>query len=145
MILVLLELFDKEAVLQHPADVTERKEEIGAHLWWRLINTAYKEVLFRPGTRPTNSISIEFEIRSKFAVLLFKMCSTDHNVTTVLLSWRVQNFTVISWICYEQEHYKISLNFEFDWNIVSRWAWTDAKMPETEYQVKQDELKVDRA
>ena len=33
----------------------------------------------RPGTHPTNSISIEFEIQPKFAVLWFKMCSTDHN------------------------------------------------------------------
>ena len=29
--------------------------------------------------RPTNCISIEFEIRPKFAVLWFKMYSTDHN------------------------------------------------------------------
>ena len=33
----------------------------------------------RTGTRPTNHISIEFEIRPKFAVLLFKMYSADHN------------------------------------------------------------------
>ena len=32
-----------------------------------------------PGARPTNGISIEFEIRPKFAVLWFKMFSTDHN------------------------------------------------------------------
>ena len=31
-----------------------------------------------PGARPTNDISIEFEIRPKFAVLWFKMYSTDH-------------------------------------------------------------------
>ena len=29
-------------------------------------------------TTPTNDISIEFEIRPKFAMLLFKMYSTDH-------------------------------------------------------------------
>ena len=33
----------------------------------------------RPGDRPTNDISIEFEIRPNFAVLWFKMYSTDHN------------------------------------------------------------------
>ena len=33
----------------------------------------------RAGARPTNGISIEFEIRSKFGVLLFKICSSDHN------------------------------------------------------------------
>ena len=32
-----------------------------------------------PGPRPTNGISIEFEIRSEFGVLLFKTCSIDHN------------------------------------------------------------------
>ena len=32
-----------------------------------------------PGARPTNDISIEFEIRPKFAVLWFKLYSTDHN------------------------------------------------------------------
>ena len=32
-----------------------------------------------PGARPTNDISIEFEIQPKFAVLWFKMYSTDHN------------------------------------------------------------------
>ena len=32
-----------------------------------------------PGARPTNDISIEFEIRPKYAVLWFKMYSADHN------------------------------------------------------------------
>ena len=32
-----------------------------------------------PDARPTNAILIEFGLRQKFAVLLFKMCSTDHN------------------------------------------------------------------
>ena len=32
-----------------------------------------------PGPRPTNDISIEFEIRPKYAVLWFKIYSTDHN------------------------------------------------------------------
>ena len=32
-----------------------------------------------PGARPTNDISIEFEIRPKVAMLWFKMYSTDHN------------------------------------------------------------------
>ena len=32
-----------------------------------------------PGARPTNDISIEFAIRPKYAVLWFKMHSTDHN------------------------------------------------------------------
>ena len=32
-----------------------------------------------PGARPTNDISIEFQNRPNFAVLWFKMFSTDHN------------------------------------------------------------------
>ena len=32
-----------------------------------------------PGVCPTNDISIEFEIQSKFVVLCLKMFSTDHN------------------------------------------------------------------
>ena len=44
------------------------------------------------------------------------------HITTVLLSWCVQNFGVIGWIF--DEHYKISLNFEFDRNIIS---WTGAR------------------
>ena len=31
------------------------------------------------GARPTNDISIEFEIRPHLAVLWFEMCSTNHN------------------------------------------------------------------
>ena len=33
----------------------------------------------RTGARPTDDISIEFEIRPKYAVLWFKMYSADHN------------------------------------------------------------------
>ena len=33
----------------------------------------------RPGARPTKNISIEFEILPKFAMLWYKMYSTDHN------------------------------------------------------------------
>ena len=32
-----------------------------------------------PGARPTNDISIEFEIRPKFGLLQFKIYVTDHN------------------------------------------------------------------
>ena len=35
--------------------------------------------LCRPGARPTNDISIESEIRSKFGVFWFETCMTDHN------------------------------------------------------------------
>ena len=34
---------------------------------------------FRPGTRPANDISIALEMRPQFAVLRFKMYSSDHN------------------------------------------------------------------
>ena len=41
------------------------------------------------------------------------------HVTTALLSLGVQNFLVIDRICYEQEHCKLSPNFELEQNIVS--------------------------
>ena len=34
---------------------------------------------FSYGARPTNDISIEFEIRPKFGLLQFKIYVTDHN------------------------------------------------------------------
>ena len=37
------------------------------------------QYLWSPGPRPTNDISIDLEIRSKFQVQWFKMYSTDHN------------------------------------------------------------------
>ena len=33
----------------------------------------------QPGARPTNEISIEFEIRPKFPMLWFEIYSTDHS------------------------------------------------------------------
>ena len=55
-------------------------------IYWN-ISSAYRrsscsgfDVLFSlPGIRPTNDISTEFEIPSKFSVLWFKMCSTGQN------------------------------------------------------------------
>ena len=38
---------------------------------------------------------------------------------TLLLSWRVQNFVVISRICHEQKYGEIQFIFHFDRNIVS--------------------------
>ena len=69
-----------------------------------------------PGARPTNDISIEFEIRPKFAGLWFKIYSTDHNEilhtsqqlrcrdvckislwsVTYILNWSTPNFDWIS-------------------------------------------------
>ena len=74
-----------------------------------------------PGTHPTNRILIKFEIQSKFGVLWLKIWSQRNfvHVKTVFLSWHVQNFVVISRIYYELKHYKVSLNFKFDRNIVS--------------------------
>ena len=41
------------------------------------------------------------------------------HVTTVTLSWRVQNFVVVGWVHLKLEHCKFWSNFEFDRNIVS--------------------------
>ena len=93
--------------------------EYGA--WWyralwdqQLLLLLFCTHVGRPVTRPVNGISIEFEIPSKFGVLWFS------------LTWRMQNFVLIGRIYYEQEHQKISLNSEFDRNIVS---WPGARWP----------------
>ena len=46
---------------------------------WRFRYPDISDQVWWPDARPTNDISIEFEIRPKFAVLWFKMYSTDHN------------------------------------------------------------------
>ena len=69
-----------------------------------------------PGNHPTKDISIEFKIRSKFAVLWFKMCSVDHNE---ILHKSRQCFCrnkckILLWsaecITNKKNHYKIFLN-----------------------------------
>ena len=64
------------------------------------------------GVRPTNDISIEFEIRPKFALLWI-------NTHSVTLSWRVQDFVAIGEAYLKLEHSKIWSNFEFDRIIFS--------------------------
>ena len=50
------------------------------------------------------------------------------HIMTVLLSWCVQKSVVINQIYYEQEHYKISLNYEFDRNIITGMgSWPDTR------------------
>ena len=51
-----------------------------------------------PGSRPTNCIWVEFEIRRNFAVLWFKMSSTDHNeiLHTLRQCYYAPNFDRIS-------------------------------------------------
>ena len=51
-----------------------------------------------PDARPTNSISIKLEIRSKVGVFWFKMCSTDHN-----------KILQTPWQCDYRNVYKISV------------------------------------
>ena len=84
----------------------------------------YSYVDERFSARPTNDISIEFEIRPKFEVSWFQMYSTDHNEilhTSQQCNCRdvyVQNFIMISWAYIKLEHSKFLLNFEFDQNTV---------------------------
>ena len=91
---------------------------------WRSKHWVFKWILpwnqciTMPGACPTNDISIEFETRPKFAVLWFKMYSTDHN-EIMHMSRRVQNFVVIGYIYFKPGHSKIWSNFEFDRNIIS--------------------------
>ena len=81
------------------------------------------EISYNPGARPINGISIEFEMRSKFGVLQFKIYLSDHNeilhTSQVTLSWHVQNFIVIGSLHFKTEHCIFLMNFEFDRNIVS--------------------------
>ena len=58
-----------------------------------------------PGACPTNDISIIFR---NFV-----------HITTVILSWHVQNFVVLGWAHCKPEHCKFWLNFEFDQNTIS--------------------------
>ena len=75
-------------------------------------------ILFQPGARPTNNNSIEFEIRPKFAVLWFKMYSTDHNeiLHTVVTCAK---FHGDWWNIFQLELSQFWSNFEFDRNIVN--------------------------
>ena len=61
----------------------------------------------RPGARPAGGILIEFETRSKFRLLWFRICSTDHNeVLCTLHCWNVCKISL--WLAeYEQEQYKV--------------------------------------
>ena len=61
---------------------------------------------------------MEFRLNSKFDWNL--ECSGLRYAQPIITKFSlVQNFVVINQICYEQEHYKFSLNFEFDRNVVS--------------------------
>ena len=74
--------------------------------------------------------------------LIWNMCNRSQrnfaHVTTVTLSWRMQNFVVIGDVYFEREHSKFWSNFEFDRNIVSgtgAWTATTWNWPmETGYQ-----------
>ena len=82
------------------------------------------ETFCHSGACTTKDIAIRFEIRLKFALVVQNLFNWSQwnfaHVTTVLLSWRVQNFLVIGRICYEQEYGEISFIFYFDRNIVSQ-------------------------
>ena len=67
-------------------------------LWLNQVNTDCSWLQSQPGARPTNDISIEFEIRPKFAVLWFKIYSTDPN-----------DILHTSWQCNCRDVSKISL------------------------------------
>ena len=87
--------------------------------------------IYSSGARPTNDISIEFEIWPKFAMLLFNTYSADHNdilhTSRQLHCRRVQNFVAISGAYFKLEHCEIWSNFEFDRITFSgTGAWMDS-------------------
>ena len=52
------------------------------------------------------------------------------HVTTVQLSWHVQNFVVIDWACFTLQRSKFWSNFEFDQNTISgTGAWSLLRLP----------------
>ena len=63
-------------------------------------------------------IFIEFRIRSKYALLDRSQRYFAH-VTTVTLSWRVQNIVVIGRAYFTLDCFEFSSNFEFDRNMLS--------------------------
>ena len=79
------------------------------NLWARHIHVTIPSLA---GARPTNDISIEFEIRPKFGVLQFTIYVTDHN-QILQTSRQCKSMHVKSQPC------KFWSNFEFDRNIVS--------------------------
>ena len=63
-----------------------------------------------------------FRSNSKFDLVQNIFNQSQQNfahVTTVTLSWRIQNFVVIDRVSFKPEHCKFWSNFEFDRNIVS--------------------------
>ena len=99
-----------------------------------------------PGACPTNNISIKFEIQPKFgSALVWNLFnrSQQHfaHVTTVILSWCVQNFVVYTivtcakfgcdrWSTFKLEHCNFWSNFKFrskyrqwDGRQIRRWLW----------------------
>ena len=91
-------------------------------------------MLYWPGGRPTNNISIEFEIRPKFvSVLIWNILNRSQwnfaHATTVELSWRVQNLIVIGWVCFKLEHSKfdrISNSIEISLVVRASASWDNA-------------------
>ena len=79
---------------------------------WRIL------ILPQPGVRPTNDISIKIGSALVSNILNRSQRNFAH-VTTVTLSWRVQNFVVVGRAHFKLEYCKFWSNFEFDRNIVS--------------------------
>ena len=91
-------------------------------LWWCCIQLCLLGC--RPGTHPTNDISIEFKIQWKFCnALVHNIFSWSQwnfaHVMTVTLSWHVQNFIVISQARFKPEQCKVWSIFEFDQNTIN--------------------------
>ena len=99
----------------------------GSRIWSSLYATFLAlSSIGRPGARPINGISTEFEIPSKclecsglkyVQPITAKFC-THHDSDTVVTCAK-QNFVVIGRIFYEQKHYKFPFHFEVNRNIVS--------------------------
>ena len=93
------------------------------------------------GARPTKHISIEFEIRWKFQNAQVSNISDESqryfaHVTTVTLSWRVQNIFVIGRVYFTVECFEFSSNFEFDRNMLSGTGARSHKRAQVDHLIR---------
>ena len=66
------------------------------------------------GTCPNNAILIEFEIQSKFGMLWFKICPTNHK-EILHMSWQLHCHDMCKFCCDPTEYVVDKSNTMFHW------------------------------
>ena len=80
-----------------------------------------------PGARPTKHISMKIQ-NALISSILDRSQRYFAHVTTVTLSWRVQNIVVIGRVYFTLECFEFSSNFEFDRNMLSGTGASNAEV-----------------